>query len=312
MVTGKEKAQYEASEYLNLARFQYSDDQAIRNANRYIELCKVAEPVIAKRKEQFESYIQVLIDNGFFTPASFCLDYVVDPQNKISASRVFENQKTEIAELSGNLAIARRLLASASSTANVSADDALKTCELEAVLRLMDGNYEKCEKESRSFESQLFALDDVGKNDENNRTSQDEFVGKYRTGLLARAQALVHLKAYNQALVLLRRIVRYGEFDDDNVIDTFALMTYCYQQTSHPGLALAAEQHAAELIQGSGDFPRRLGLAADAKYRMAQYFNAAGNSLRSRRYFSEALDIAREANLMNSPLYQEIEQSSKR
>ncbi|HEY9733813.1 MAG TPA: hypothetical protein V6C89_18015 [Drouetiella sp.] len=106
----------------------------------------------------------------------------------------------------------------------------------------------------------------------------------------------------------MRYVVRSGAYDDDGVIDVFALMAYCYQQTNHPGLALAAESQATDLIQGSAGFPRQLWLAADAKYQLACYWRSAGNKLRAQRYFTEALEYATAAHLENTAFGEKIRQ----
>ncbi|HEY9732868.1 MAG TPA: hypothetical protein V6C89_13200 [Drouetiella sp.] len=262
----RENAQYESSEYLNLARFQYSDEQAIQNADRYAALNKIAESSDRKRREKIASYIDVLIDNGFFVPAKYCLrqftgsggitpstsDGETSSENSNGShseftdesggnfggtdtpAPVFQNKRIAVALLSGDLTTAKVLLANldrlnANSNADLSSahfknspavrivdkktndgtsksndtvqssndnkvksdannevdsvDNENRTDELRAILNLLDGNFEKCERESRQLEKHLLEQSDsVDRSTPTNSSLRDQFAAKYRTG----------------------------------------------------------------------------------------------------------------------------------
>lgn len=303
-------ARYESSEYLNLARFEFSDAQAIQNAERFMSLCKIGEPSLEKRRQMVASYIDVLIDNGFFLPAQHCLDKYTASGTEFANAPVFQNQRIQVAILKGDLASAKTLLAEFDLLSGSTRDDKNRADELRTIVDLIDGNYEKCELDSRPLEKQLFESSDVNdKSDVTETTAQDEFVAKYRTGLLARAQALAHLKNYKDSLVLSRRIVRNGGFDDV-AIDALSQMARCYQQTGHPGLASTAENQATDAIQSGTEFSRKRRLEAGAKFQLAQYWKTVGNTTRSQRCFSEAIELAKSAHLENTSFYRELEEAA--
>jgi hypothetical protein len=301
----KELTNRQETELFNLAKFQFSDEQALFNSKRYIDFCAISAPSVSEHKEKILSYAEELINCGSLPAAKFCLDECCKATNGISQSHRIADDRITIAELRGELDSAKRLLDDKSDLTNATQDDLLKTSELSATLSLLNGEYDRSESQSRLLETRLFSLNDVAESNDFRQTSQDQFAAKHAVGLLDRAQTLAHRRSFKEALVLLRRVLKIPS--SDTALDAYALMAQCYQNTAHPGLALVAAQQSIDLLQASGYQPSPARLLADANFQLGQFALANGNKIRAQRYFTEALNIARDSHLTKTALYKEIE-----
>jgi hypothetical protein len=293
-----------------LARDHDRSERVLLHAKRFIELCSESPEPLKEHHKKLLEYANNMVYIGALDAAELCLDACQSSENKSAVNSQIANTRLHLAELRGDLDLFKRLLDSQQNRSLASdQDEYLETLVLAARLSLLQGNYELSEQQSLPLESQKYSLSNGYS--ETEYSPQQSFVFPHYIGLLDRAQVLAKQNSFEHALSILRQLLSPDYIGNgDAVKDAYALMARCYEQTGHPGLARAAEMQASALDAISEAEPSRL--LADAQFQLAQVEFMRGNFVRSSRYFSEALDVAKRSHLQGTAFYNEIERASQR
>ncbi|MBS1953324.1 MAG: hypothetical protein JST89_04005 [Cyanobacteria bacterium SZAS-4] len=289
---------------LNIAQRDGGIGVQPEDAKSFVALCskmKLPETRVATLLD----YAEVLISNNDLLSAKLCLDAIVDNQMSDAIKSKVIRDLLLIAECQGDLKSTEQLLSKLESTStNSSDDDRLKNLESLVHRNLLLGDYEKAEMQSRQIEEKLLSLDDK-ELDKTEQTVQGKFVIDYQMGLLDRARALVQLKSFAPAMILLRALL-VRNLDQQTLIDASTLLARCYKESGHPGLAKTCEQNAVILFDNMYRPGTTSYMLADAKFQLAILAAENGNLVRSRRYRAEALKVAAKAHVENTALYKQI------
>jgi hypothetical protein len=294
-----------------LARQHDRSERVLSNAKRFIELRSETPESLQEHNGKLLEYANNMVAIRALDAAELCLDACQSSENKSTLNSQIANTRIHLAELRGDLVSFKRLLDAQLNRSLVSdQDDYLETLALSACLNLLQGNYEVSEQQSRQLESQMYSYSCAHSLWE--YSAQQKFVFQHYIGLLDRAQVFAKQESFEHALSILRPLLSSDYIGDNYAAkDGYALMARCYERTGHPGLARAAEIQACS---GDTDMldaePSRL--LADAQFQLAQVELMRGNFVRSSRYFSEALDVAKRSHLQGTALYEEIEKASQK